>query len=409
MRRPLPILFLALGLLASLNAAWAQVPCQLGDDGFNTGCCDKPDPNLPDFPEVKVQGIYACLQDCDVDNAFKVDVKLSKPEFILCDTAVIGIEVAPLTPGGPIISGKLFAKYSRTWITTNSGNIQVWRFLLNGDWEYGPSIGVFGCPVPPYANPTHVIGSIDYSCSPISPFPTAQVALNLSHLPGCIQYGPLSARPNPGGAQDDRSYHLVAPSNFVFGAGNDIAGPFKEEAVRSSSIGSSFPFTYKCLSEAPVIEGEMASVFKNCLCTSLAGGPWVHSEMKGIVNCGGSQFGFNTVGNFDPVVPNGLAGLRLGRWVGPSYPGDLELTVYVGYMQYEDPCVPVATVNPDRVFGVGTAGVPGFLFSPSFAPQKVFVDLQDSLVQSSFFPAFLNKIYGAPAYGSRVWNLNPIP
>lgn len=409
MKRQLWCVLAALGIVLSLcQTAAAQVPCHFGDDDFNVGCCNDAHPNLPHFPEVQTEGVYACLKDCQVENAFKVAVRLSEPDFVLCDTAVIRMDVVPQTPGGPTISGRLFAKYSRTWITTNSGSIQVWRFLLNGDWDFGPAVGISGCPVPPHLDPSHVIGSIDYACDPTSPVPGARIALNLSHLPGCLSHGSFSARPLAGAAAHaDRSYHLVAPNNFAFGSVNDIQGPFFEEAVRSSPVGSSFPGTYRCLGEASVREGHMGSVFKNCLCTNLSGGPWVHSELRGEVDCSGVSSVFRTVDNFDPVVPTGLVGLRLGRWQGPAWPGDLELTVYAGYFRYVDPCLALSDLNPHRVLGVGTNGVPGYLFGgPVIAPERAFVDLQDSLVPS---PLALKKIFGAPGYGSLVWNLNPRP
>lgn len=404
-------LFAALGLFLSLTQpAAAQVPCHFGDDGFDVGCCKDAKPTLPDFPELELEGVYGCLRNCQLENAFKVKVKLGRPEFELCDTAVIAMTVTPVSAGAPTISGKLLAKYSRTWITTHSGEIQVWRFLLNGDWSYGPAIGVAGCPVPPHKEPSHVVGSIDYACDPLSPFPGAQVVLDLSHLPGCLSHGPLSARPLAGvAAHAERSYHLVSPPNFAFVAGSDLQGPFFEEAVRSSPTGTNFPATYQCLGEAPMREGNLVSVTKNCLCTNLSGGPWVHSDLKGEVDCSGFGASFESVSGFDPVVPTGLVGLRLGTWVGPAWPGDLELTVYAGYLRYDDPCAPFDDKSPDRVFGVGTNGVPGFLFGPSIGPEKAFMDLQDSLVQTSTVPSALKKIFGAPAWGSLVWNLNPRP
>lgn len=396
--------------LALLSPAEAQVPCHFGDDGFDVGCCKDAQPDLPDFPEIDIEGVYGCLRSCQLENAYKVKIHLERPEFILCDTAVIGMSVTPITVGGPSISGKLYAKYSRTWLTTQSGTIQVWRFLLNGDWDFGPTIGSAGCPVPPHLDPSHVVGSIDYACNPFSPSPAAQIVFDLSHLPGCLSHGSFSARPLGGAAAHaDRSYHLVAPSNFAFVAGNDIQGPFYEEAVRSSPTGSNFPTSYHCLGEAPVKEGKLSSVFKNCLCTNVVGGPWVHSDLKGEVDCSGSASGFQSVPNFDPVLPTGLAGLRLGRWSGPAWPGDLELTVYGGYMRYEDPCVPFSSAEPERVFGVGTYGVEGYLFGASFSPEKAFVDLQNSLVPKPSIPITLKKLFGAPAYGSLVWNLDPRP
>ncbi|MFG0318491.1 MAG: hypothetical protein ACF8XB_14550, partial [Planctomycetota bacterium JB042] len=352
--------------LATAPSTPAQVPCHVGDDGLAVGCCKEAKPKLPDFPEVKEKGVYACIGKCKLEKAFKVEVKLGKPQWFTCDQAVFELTVSPQTPGGPSISSKIIGKYSRTWYSLTHGR-QVWRFLLNGDWHFGPSIGVQGCPTPPAPNPSHVIGSVDYACDPTGADPGAAIALNLSHLPGCISHGSLSARPLPAAqAHPDRSYHLVAPSNFTFGSVNDIAGSFKEEAVRSSPSGNCYPWSARCLGEAAVIEGELATDFKNCLCIDdIDGGPWVHQKMKGEVDCSGASSVFSTVDGFDPNIPTGLAALRLGRWSGNTFPGNLELSVYVGYLQYFDPCVPFADLSPHRVCGVGTSGHEGLLFGPT--------------------------------------------
>ncbi len=400
----------------------AQVPCFLGDDGFDTGCCKEPHPNFPKFPKVAEKGVYACLRNCAGEAKFDVEVTVGEPQFFLCDTAIIEIKVTP-APGGPSISGKLIAKYSRTWFSTFGGGRQVWRFLLNGDFDYGPSIGIAGCPAPPHANPSHVVGSIDYTCDPTAADPGTRIALNLSHLPGCISHGPLSSRPLAGAAaHNDRSYHLIAPNNFSFGVITDIQGSLRDEAVRSSPTGTCFPITYKCTSEADVVDGGIASVFKNCVCANSLTGAWVHQEMKGAVACGPASSVFFTVANFDPSVPLGLAALRLGRWSGPSWPGDLELSVYYGYLDYADHCSSAVDDLPEFVSGVGTNGVPGFLFGPSpvFQPHRIFLDLQDNLIPQTHNPipvpgptptlcVPLKKGFGAPAYSSLIWNLNPVP
>jgi hypothetical protein len=410
MNRLLSSLLAALGLALASAPLTAQIPCFHGDDGFNNGCCKPADPNLPDFPEIKVEGIYGCISDCKLEREFKVVVVLSRPEFTLCDTAVIHMDVFPQTPGGPTFSSDLIAKYSRTWLRVDGEKRQVWRFLLNGDWQFTPSADATDpCPVPPDPCPPHSIGSIDYACDEEAGLEAA-IALNLSHLPGCLTHGQLSARPLPAAtSHPDRSYHLVAPANFGFGVVSAIQGPFVEDAVRTSPFGNQFPCTYECLSEAPVRKGEMAQVFENCLCFDF-GDAYVHSEMKGEVDCGG-PFGFRTVGGFDPFVPTGLVGLRLGRWFGPTFPGDQELTVYAGYLAYDDPCVgPVPEDDPDRVFGVGTLGPAGLPFdSETGELEKVFLDLQDSLVQVPTNPTLFRKLFGAPAFSSRVWNLNPRP
>lgn len=412
------IAFAALALLPSISPA--QLPCQFGDDGFGGPCCDDPHPNLPDFPEVSDTGVYACYRECDPSDRYEVRVDIGRPEFFLCDQAIIEMRVQPTTPGGPTISGRMIAKYSRTWISIGNGNVQVWRFLLNGDWDYGP-VGALGCPAPPHANPTHVTGSIDYACNPNSPVPSTRFRLDLSHLPGCISHGAFSARPLGGATgHRDRSYHLVAPANFNFGSVNDIQGDFRDDAVRSSPTGSCFPQTYRCLNESEIREGTLRSDFKNCLCVNLNGGPWAHQTLRGEVVCNNATSTFESVANFDGVIPTGLAGLRLGSWIGPAWPGDVELTVYVGYLRYADVCGAAADLDPHRVCGVGTSGDPGYLLGPSpvFVVHENFIDLEDNLVPNTANPipvpgplptpcVGLSRRFGAPAYSSLVWGINP--
>ena len=405
--------------------AGAQVPCFSGDDGFAGSCCEAPHPDLPNFPAVVESGVYACVRECQVSSDFRVRVEIGAPEFYDCDAALIEIRVQPTTFAGPTISGRLLAKYSRTWVRTGAVNQQVWRFLLNGDWEFGPSTGAVGCPAPPHDAPSHVIGSIDYACDPDGTHEeSVQIALNLSHLPGCLSHANGSVRPILGPrAHNDRSYHLIAPDNFSFSPINDISGRTRVEALRSSPVGNCFPWTYECRNEARVVDGELGTDFKNCLCTNLDGGPYVHSRLEGRVNCNGATSNYASVGNFNPVVPTGLVGLRLGTWIGPAWPGDLELTVYVGFLDVIDPCNNLsADLVPAHVTGVGTANVYGYLFGPlpTFQLFDKYVDLEDNLIPQTSNPIpypgplpslciGLQKGFGAPAYSSLVWNLNPTP
>src|SRR5262245_9036691 len=42
-----------LAALLAVPAAGQLIPCFLGDDGFNVGCCATPNPNLPNFPGIQ--------------------------------------------------------------------------------------------------------------------------------------------------------------------------------------------------------------------------------------------------------------------------------------------------------------------------------------------------------------------
>ena len=403
--------FFALALGAALftsSSAAAQLPCNFGDDGFAGPCCDSATPDLPDFPPVITAGSYACIDNCSQVTDFDVRVQVSELDWFACDMARVKVTMTPTTLGGPNFAGKLVAKYSRTWRLSN-GN-QVWRFLLNGDVKYGNSIGTFGCPQPPNQGPQHFIGHIDYTCSSFAVQP--DISLSLSLLPGCISHGPLSERPLTGAAaHPGTSYHLVTPAGFNWLAATAPEGRTVAEAVRPASEGDCFPSTYKCLTEIPVRDGEIASSFRNCLCQSFINGPWTHQKISGEGDCQGAPLAYKSVSGFDPAVPTGLVTLPLGRWSGNSWMNDVELSVHFGYFRLVEPCGAVDEDDPQRIHGVTTSGLKGKLFTPQLTAFKVFIDYQNHRVPSiSPSPCLLLKNgFGAPAYSSVVWNLNLAP
>jgi len=403
--------FLALALGAALftgaNAS-AQLPCNFGDDGLAGPCCDSATPELPDFPQVITSGSYACISNCAQVTDFDVRVRVSALDWIACDMAAVKVVMTPTTPGGPNFEGKLIAKYSRTWRLSN-GN-QVWRFLLNGDVKYGNAIGVFGCPQPPHANPSHFIGHIDYTCSTFALQP--DISLSLSHMPGCISHGPLSARPLAGAAAHaGTSYHLVTPAGFNWLAASAAEGRTIAEALRPSSEGDCFPNSYKCMNEIPIRDGEIASSFRNCLCQNFINGPWTHQKIKGEGDCQGAPLAYESLQGFDPAVPTGLVTLPLGRWSGNTWMNGVELSVHFGYFRLSEPCGVIDGDQPERIHGVTTNGLEGKLFSPQLTTFKVFIDYQNHRLPGiSPSPCLILKNgFGAPAYSSVVWNLNLAP
>ena len=63
-----------IGVLEDAAAALAApasaqiMPGCLGDDGFNVGCCNTPQPNLPQFPPYSGGGLWGCIKDCNLDS-----------------------------------------------------------------------------------------------------------------------------------------------------------------------------------------------------------------------------------------------------------------------------------------------------------------------------------------------------
>ncbi len=399
-------LFTAAGLLFS-SQALAQLPCNLGDDGFGGNCCEQASPNLPDFPGFQEEGSYACLSDCDNLDSVLVAVEAGPIEFFQCDMGIMEMSVSPGTPGAPAMRGLVVAKYVRTWRSLPNGN-QVWRFSLNGNFEYDTSVGSFGCPIP--ATPlsqsaSYFIGHIDYTCT--NSLGDIEVALNLNHLPGCISYGPFSSNPQSGPlGNDSRSYHLVAPAAFDWLAAAPLEGSYENDSMRDSRMDQCFD-SYRCLNETALQEGELQTVFSNCLCTG-GGGLWFHQATKARGECGPFEGVFRTVEGFDPAVPTGLVTLPLGRWTQPGWLDGVELTTYYGYLQDQSPCPSFqAAFQPQFVTGSGTSGYEGQLFG-SGADETAFVDFTNHML-----PDFSNGCFGlTPGFGdlslsTKVWSINP--
>ncbi len=412
---------------AAVAGAELLPPCIHGDDNFGLGCCTEPAPSYPNFPAITTLGRYACLDSCAVETVIDVRIDLEQPVFVLCDTAEFAVRVTPLLGGFPSMSGKLRAKYSRTWQLTGNGIKQIWRFLLNGDLALGNEVLVTSpCPAPPGGPRHHFFGHIDYICDPSQAHVDLLLdSFSLNKLPGCISHAPGTARPKTGpAAHYGNSYHLVAPANFSFtsgGPGNLIGGPVFGDAVRSSFVGGCFPSTYSCVGEARVQGGEYFSA--NCdICACAAFpcvGPYRHYGMSVPVDCNGEVTILEGARGVIPVAPEGIIGLDLGGWSGGLAPqGSTELFVKYGAVSLARPCLGEAR-GDHTVFGVGTYAVEGsepVLFSdgPSDGglPISTFIDLQNSLVpQSSLstggvFCTTLADQFGAPAYGDVVIQLN---
>ena len=414
------ILYLLLALALPLVAQPA--PCNIGDDGFNIGCCNPVfQTNLPAFPNMQSGGRSACILNCNVDALGQVAVVLAPPTFVTCDIALIAITITPTSVSAPGYSGLLIAKYARTWTEPSlfgASGPQVWRFIVNGDLFATPSpiAPGIGCPYPSevgasFNTPVHFWGSIDYSCeiTPVSPGPNWRFRLDLNHAPDCIQHAPWSARPLPAAlGHPNRSYHIVAPASFVFAPAPEPMGAIGAESVRSSSFGAA---GYLCDGEIPIGTGLLNTVFDNCLCAPAGiAGPWHHQSLNVLADCNGVTLPLSSLTLPGFVIPTGLVGLSLGSYVGAAgggFPGTRDLTVYFGVVEYLGHCQPRIPIN--IVHGVATAGPLGQTYSGGFpgGPPGLFgtfIDLANNLALSG--PTFGFPTWGEPAWSDLVINLN---
>ncbi|HYC76432.1 MAG TPA: hypothetical protein VEI02_02285 [Planctomycetota bacterium] len=403
----------ALAVLPLLVAA--SLPAQCGtDDGFAGGCCTLASPVFPTFPTITLGGLGASVSDCNLDCQWNVNVNLA-PVQVLCDYWIFNASFTGGTTDPSIPSALLFAKYARTWSqNTPNGPAQVWRWLVNGDLPYtfpgGPPTSFCQAPfstLAPFGLPAHFSGHIDY----VNYCGTTlwEAAIVLTHLCSYEVHGPFSLRPLPLPAGlPARTYHFVAPSNFVFGPGPNPSGTVFGDAARESRLLGG----YACHTENPIVQGQLNDVFQDCYC-SLPGSPgptnFRHQNLAftSINNCGIASFAQSVP--IPGLLPTGMRFQVIGSWTyavgGPVYPGNTTVGCYNGVLVANSLCVAPVGFNPFHgVTGVGTVGGWGAISytmpAPAF-PMFEAIDLQNILTLPNLTPGL-----GVPFVADHVWSLN---
>jgi hypothetical protein len=385
-------------------------PAQCGtDDGFMGPCCTPAAPVFPVFPTMTVLGQSAALQDCLPQCVWNT-TNVVAPTQVLCDYWLFNLSITggPADPSIPVAT--LFGKYARTWIELSpAGPMQVWRWLVNTDAFYVPSAvappNLCQIPfsaLPPFNLPVHLQGHLDYAqvCSSGA----WNVSFVLTHMCPFEAHAPFSARPLalPAGLPA-RTYHFVAPANFVFGPCPAPSGPILADAQRTTQL---FPF-YQCMTENPIVQGNLNTQFQDCICATTTGPPplYSHQNLNAIVaNCG-----FVSPINSLPIpgiLPTGLRHLAIGTWVpiatAPIYPGPACVGMYIGVLTWNDVCPPPGP-GFHIVSGVGTVG--GWPKVPFGAPPGLIFNQAVDLANILLFPAFTPGI-GALFVSDRVWSFN---
>jgi hypothetical protein len=416
----LPRTFALVALVAfsfALTTAAKAQGCGV-DDGFQGPCCAAASPTFPVFPTVTLNGLGASLKECGLDCQWNTTVTIA-PTQVLCDFWLLGLSITGNGPGDPSIPGALlFGKYARTWTEFNPvTNVQVWRFLVNGDLPYAPPSPAPGSPCkypysvqPPIGLPAHFSGNIDfaYDCF----FGTWEVAMTLTHLCVYEVHGPLSGRPLaiPAGTPP-RSFHFVAPDNFAFGPGAAPQGPIVADAERESLLVWGAP--YVCINENPIVAGNLQDVYCDCPCASIVpplAPLYHHQNLNAVISSGCGSVPIASV-PFPPALPTGLRYQSLGSWFyvagSQMYPGPMEIGHYMGLLYAHRICVPGTSIAPfEAVTGVGTSNGLGMSLFNSGPPGAVYfesVDLSNILA----FPSLVPQL-GVPYVSDRVFSINTL-
>lgn len=405
---------LTLALVALLGL---PIAAQCGiDDGAVGPCCAPTQLAIPVFPPMQLAGKGAVLKDCGVEAQFPTGNLVTNvqvaPDYWLFTLAING--------GGAVIPGStFFGKYSRTWMeNTGGGQIQVWRFLVNGDATYTiPAGAVPGLPVPtsafaPYNLPVHFSGAIDYAknCA------TGQwnIAYWLTHGCPVEMHAPWSARPIPAaGAWARRTYHFVAPANFNFAAvGPTPVGTLFGESLRMSAVSSAG--VYFTQSETPVINGSVTNGAPFCACLPPGAAPASlrssDMQLNGFAACMGAVLPFNTL-PVPGIFPTGMRSLSLGAHslapaAGQFYPSiGTRVAHQTAVIVDNGPCTGITAGNIHLYGGVVTSGsnpLVSFTAAPVAGAIGNQLDLGNMLVTGA--GAWVIG-FGAPYVSDRVFGL----
>ena len=394
----------SVGILFALSSGASAQNCVVGDDGLFTGdCCDFVSPNLPNFPAWDSEAQWLSIRGCDPELREPGRFEISAPSFISCDTARYEAKFGVDFGGNQVAEweGRLIAKYARTFqhVTSTDRSLQVWRFIINGDFRLAPTSFVpNAAQVPPSIalfDRVHFVGHIDYACDGQGGY---DVAVSLQHLPGCIAHGALSDRPATGPlSHPDRSYYLIAPQAFDVGAGQttEPQGTLVGDDMRFSTT----PFQ-RCYSEQRIRPTSLESIDRGCPCLGPFGSmPWYTQETRFAAQCNGQTTVFSPLA-VGPTVPAGLNLQVVGQWALPpgQYPESQTLIHYQAVVEASTPvlCNPFLQTR-HFLYGVGTKGNKHLSLHPtvSFESYDNAIDLVNAVSRTN--QAFR---WGRPSFAS---------
>jgi len=309
-------------------------------------------PKYPTPPPFSQDSFFICWRNCDVDNFSNCRAVWDASFSTLGNCKNIRQRLKLIDAAGVVKwRGVLNVQYSRTWLETDSaGNdMQVWRYLVNGDLK--PTLGIPGsCAIPPCAaqnnNKVRFTGYRDFvkTCGAN----VKQHAWMLTHGCDIIDHAP--GFPRAGSFHPDRNYTIVGPSaGFAIGPIQPIAsGGTASEAVRRVRLPAA-GVVGGCEYEEQIDCG-LQPQQELCVCGFPNAPPqWAVSDL-GL----GGACGTTVTSPGGPYLP-GYLSMGIGSWIDPTkYPGIEALRFSAGGYDYFDPCD--GLTRQEVFFGVTTLG-----------------------------------------------------
>ncbi|MEM7200629.1 MAG: hypothetical protein AAF628_10210 [Planctomycetota bacterium] len=348
------------------------------DDRLEADCCTTPTPHLPAFPPVMIGGDYRShnvrhpLLGCSVLGSTAVTVTLGAPQQVACNRWNISISVS--TPLGLVATGVLLGEYSRTFTWNDPSNqveelSQVWRFMLNGDLTFQPTIAVTPPPCAPlFNNAAHFVGSIDYERHAV--FDPDEIRcdwsfrLDLTHHDQGIHHNVCRPLLSPVTGHVDTRYTLTAPASMIAPGPTLTPGNFTYEATREIDVVLGRCYAENDLGPQPTLITRVP----DAMC------PFETFEViQGTSECAGVARGFQTVPN-NPRIPTGSIAVYLGTHTGTggAFPGDLRVFTHVAILGVDWHCNTNPSGNGVLCHGVTTDTDP--LTTGDIHPFGIFKD-----------------------------------
>jgi hypothetical protein len=398
-----PRFFGSFALVTALALAAPPARSQCGPDGLDGGpCCASTFATVPAIPAMQTDARWLCFNGCQVTQNFLDCVTLGPVlpatggGAVLCGVYNIRFRVKTCGTTNYLWNGSVKAFYSRTWQESSvvgAVNLQVWRFVVNGDLIPTPLLPTGPCRKPACTSlytRIYFSGYIDYAFDCLSG--GWQVAFALSHECDSIHHRLGTARPAPSsGLHPSRSFSIVGPgSTFVPSSSGTVRsdGPINAEAVRWNNW---TPAPQACTFEEPTI-GSFLALNEFCFCTATGPNQYIATFVNANGACGSSVAP-------DPVMP--LMQKRIGGWTSTTqYPGPEFVLFDFGYLRYVNGCT--ATSSQEWFEGGETVG--GFQ-AVSFTGLPLDPEFEDlgSCNNSTSNPAIR---IGAPHVSNYLLNFN---
>ena len=357
--------FAAATLVLALASLAPAARAQCGPDGLNGGpCCAPAAAALPAFPAVNQTARWICFDGCLSPSAQVYCSHLGAPlpvmsgGALVCGAYSIRVNLKDCASGALIWNGSVNATYSRNWQASSLAgaiNLNVWRFVVNGDLLPAPALQTNPCLRPDCLNNyarLYVTGYVDYAFDCAAG--TWQVSWMLDHECDSVHHALGTARPAPAtGLHPTRSFTVVAPdAGFVVSptGTNQSNGAIAQQALRKNNWAASPQI---CMFEESC-QGVFQAQQQFCQCVPAAVSQYITTNVNAVGGCG-STIAPSANGLFEQK--------RIGRWTNPAvYPGSQFVLFDFGWLATGDGCTGAGT--QEWYEGVETIrGYPAFDFA----------------------------------------------